>query len=662
MPSNQKREEYRMAKYHDFEFAFTPIKVGNRVLKNRFVYAPMVSALSTPTGGVSDTLRGFVELSAKTGAAVVTIGSTPIDKIDSIDYFGALDVTSDDCMVDLLKLSEVVHRHDALINVELVHAGRSAPPQFRSVPEAIAPTPIPVEGGDPHIREMNCDDMERVKREYCEVADRLARCDFDMVMIHAAHGNLLGQFLSPRFNHRTDQYGGTQENRFRYPLEVLAAVRETVGERMLIDMRISGDELIDGGMKIDETIEFIKRAQQYIDTVHVSQGLIVEPRFMPYTMPAVYLPHMHNVTYSEAVKNCPDIHIPVCVVGSITTVEEAEKIIASGKADMVAMCRQFMADPAVLDNARHGNSKSTRPCLRCHQCAPARITSMRCAVNPYIGREDELGEIQPARERKRAVVVGGGIAGCMAAKTLAWRGHEVILLEESDELGGKLDPISSLSFKGDMRAHLKWLRRSMEDFDIDVRLNTKATVENVMALEPDVVYVATGSHPIIPPIPGIDSDIVVPVLDLESGKKEAGQRVVVCGGGASGMECALNLAMKGKDVTVVDMIPVERFACDLSPAPHNMLFELLDKNDVKLIGDHKVIGFTDEGVEIEGRDWEHTVLPADTVVLCLGERANNQLYYDLLEEMPDVYAVGDANKVGNIMAANQSAFNKAMLA
>lgn len=651
-----------MAKYHDFEYAFTPIRVGNRVLKNRFVYAPMVSALSTPTGGVSDTLRGFVEQSAKTGAAVVTIGSTPIDKIDSIDYFGALDVTSDDCMVDLLKLSEVVHRHDALINVELVHAGRSAPARFRTVPEAIAPTPIPVEGGDTHVREMNYDDMERVKREYCEVADRLARCDFDMVMIHAAHGNLLAQFLSPRFNHRVDQYGGTQENRFRYPLEVLAAVREVVGDRMLIDMRISGDELIDGGMRIDETIEFIKQAQQYIDTVHVSQGLIVEPRWMPYTMPAVYLPHMHNVPFSQAVKNCPDIHIPVCVVGSITTVEEAEEIIASGKADMVAMCRQLMADPDVLSNARHGHSERTRPCLRCHQCAPARITSMRCAINPFVGREDELGEVQPARYGKRAVVVGGGIAGCMAAKTLAWRGHDVILLEESDRLGGKLEPISSLSFKPDMRAHLDWLRRSTEESGVDIRYGTTGTVANVMALEPDVVYVATGSHPLIPNMPGIDKDYVVPVLDLENGLAQAGQRVVVCGDGSSGMECALNLAMQGKDVTLVGMRPIEQFACDLSPAPHNMLFQLLDEYGVELIADHKVVAFTDEGVEIESRDWEHRILSADTAVVAFGERSNNQLYFDLLEEMPDVYAIGDANKIGNIMAANQSAFNKALLA
>lgn len=650
-----------MPKFNDFEHVFTPIKVGNLTLRNRIQFAPMVSSLSTSTGAVSEDIRAFIEMQAKTGVSLITIGATPVDHINAVDYFGAVDVTSDDNIVDLLRLSESAHRYGALLSVELVHAGRGAPRRFRT-DEAIAPTPIPVAGGDTHIRAMTYEDFERVKNTYCDVVERLHTADFDMAMIHMAHGNLFGQFLSPLFNKRTDHYGGSFENRCRYPLEVLAAIRERVGDKIALDIRISGDELIEGGMGIEETIEFIKLAQEYIDTVHVSQGLIVEPRWMPYTMPAVYLPHCHNVKWSAAVKADPDVRIPVTVVGSITRIEEAEEIIASGKADMVAMCRQLMAEPETIHNAWRGHTELSRPCLRCHQCAPARICHMRCATNPFLGREAELGTIGPARKSKRCVVVGGGIAGCMAAKTLVDRGHDVILLEKGPELGGMLHNISKLSFKGDMRAHLEWLIRSTHDCGADVRLNADADVESILALEPDVVYVATGSKPIEPPIPGMDKDYVKGVIDVDSEKVETGQRVVVCGAGLSGLECALQLAMDGKDVTVVEQKPMSEFAIDASPPPRVMLLQLLEEHGVKLISDHKVIAFTDEGVDIEDRNWTHTIVPCDTAVTAFGMKADRTLYDALREEIPDVYVIGDAERAGAIKHANHSAFDYALLA
>lgn len=648
-----------MSSFNKYPHVFQPIKIGNMTVKNRIQFSPMVSSLSTPTGGVSSELLGYVKMQAKTGVGVITIGSTPIDHINAVDFFGALDVTSDNNITDLRRLSEAVHRYGAKLSVELVHAGRSAPKEFRTGP-AIAPTPIPVEGGAKDIREMTVEDMETVIGEYCDVAERLMKANFDMVMVHAAHGNLVAQFLSPRFNHRTDNYGGSFENRCRFPLEVLRAIRERVGRKMCIDMRISGDELIPGGMQIDETIAFIKLAQEYIDTVHVSQGLIVEPKYMPYTMPAFYLPHCHNVKWSTAVKADPDVHIPVTVVGSITTIEEAEEIIASGKADMVAMARQLMCDPMTLRNAYRGCEEETRPCLRCHECAPADIVHLRCATNPMLGREFELGEIRPAVHPKKVVVVGGGVAGCMAAKTLVQRGHDVTLIERSDKLGGKLHEISCLSFKFDMRRHLDWLMRSTMKCGAKILLNAEASVESIMALEPDAVFVATGSDRLMPPIPGIDRANVHHVLDVDTGRVSVGDTVVVCGGGLSGMESALELSNEGKKVTVVDMIPVEEFAKDHSPAPRGMLLQLLEKNGVKLIGSSRVTAFTDEGVVIEDHNWHKTTLPCDDVVAAFGMKKNDALLNALREVIPDVYAVGDCNEVKNIKNANQIAFNLAL--
>lgn len=649
-----------MSSFNKYPNVFSPIKIGNMEVKNRIQFSPMVSSLSTPTGGVSAELLGYIKYQAQSGAGVITIGSTPIDHINGVDFFGALDVTSDDNMTDLRRISEVVHRYGAKVSCELVHAGRSAPKQFRPNSPAIAPSAIPVENGPTDIREMDEHDMETIRDEYCDVAERLMRSGFDMVMVHAAHGNLLAQFMSPKYNQRTDEYGGSFENRVRWPLSVLRAMRERVGRGLCIDMRISGDELVPGGMGIEETKAFIRLAQEYIDTVHVSQGLIVEPRYMPYTMPAFYLPHCHNVKWSEHVKADPEIHIPVTVVGSITTIAEAEEIIASGKADMVAMARQLMCDNKLLYNAYHGMEEKTRPCLRCHECAPADIVHLRCATNPRLGRESELGEIQPSRHPKKVVVVGGGVAGCMAAKTLVERGHDVTLIEKSDKLGGRLHEISCLSFKFDMRRHLQWLMSSTMECGAKIMLNTDATLETIMALKPDAVFIATGADRLTLPIPGIDRANVHHVLDVDTGRAQVGDNVVVCGGGLSGTESALQLAMDGKQVTVIDMLPVDQFARDHAPAPRGMLLQLLEKYNVKLIGGVRVCRISDEGVHVEAQDGTSSVIPCDDVVAAFGMKKNDTLLKQMREILPDVIAVGDCNVVKNIKNANHVAFNMAL--
>ena len=357
------------------------------------------------------------------------------------------------------------------------------------------------------------DYLKGLEEKFGEAAALAKEAGFDAVDIKSCHGYLLAE-LASAYN-RPGEYGGSFENRARWPLSVLKAMRERVGDGLCIDMRISGDELVPGGMGIEETKAFIRLAQEYIDTVHVSQGLIVEPNYMPYTMPAFYLPHCHNVKWSEQVKADPDIHIPVTVVGSITTVAEAEEIIASGKADMVAMARQLMCDNKLLYNAYHGMEEKTRPCLRCHECAPADIVHLRCATNPRLGRESEIPEELPyAKHKKRVVVVGGGVAGCMAAKTLVERGHDVTLIEKSDKLGGRLHEISCLSFKFDMRQHLRWLMSSTMESGAKIMLNTEATAEIIMGLKPDVVFVATGAERLTLPIPGIDRENVHHVLDV----------------------------------------------------------------------------------------------------------------------------------------------------
>lgn len=657
MPDIQ--EGYNMAQFHHYKYVFEPIKIGNMTVKNRIQFSPLVCSLSGTDGGVTREYLEFIKMQARTGAGIVTIGATSIDHDTGTDYVGELDITDDNNIIELLRLSEAAHRYGAKISIEIVHAGRGANPELLRVPEAIAPSPIPVTNGNTHIREMNYADIEKIKQEYADCAERLVKAEFDMILIHAAHGNLIAQFLSPLFNKRTDQYGGSEENRWRFALEVLEAIRDRVGDRLAIDMRISGDEIIPGGMKIEDTIRFLKKAQKYLDTVHISQGLIVEPDYAFYTMPPLYHPHCHNVKYAEAVKRDPDIHIPVTTVGSIMTIDEAEEIIASGKADMAAMARQLLCDPMTIKNAYSGHNEKTRPCLRCYECTPERICHIRCATNPMLGREAEFTEVPAARRKKRVVVAGGGPAGCMAAKTLMERGHEVILFEKSGKLGGRLHEISCLSYKIDMRRHLEWLIRSTMSCGADIRLNTEASAESILSLQPDAVFIASGSERLTLPIPGIDRENVHHVLDVDTGKEETGNRVVVCGGGLSGMECALGLAMEGKEVTVVDMIPADRFAHEATPHTRGMLLSLLDDYGVRKIGDSRVCAFTEEGVEIEDRNWRKQVLKADDMVTAFGMKKNDRLYQEIKELLPEVYAVGDCDLVRNIKRANQQAFHYA---
>ena len=649
-----------MTKFNHYKYVFEPIQIGNMTVKNRIQFSPLVCSLSGTSGNVTREYLEFIKMQARTGVGVVNIGATSIDHDTGTDYVGELDITSDNNIIELLRLSEAVHRYGAKISIEIVHAGRGANPELLRVPEAIAPSPIPVTNGNTHIREMDYADIEKIKQEYADCAERLVKADFDMMMIHAAHGNLIAQFLSPLFNKRTDQYGGSEENRWRFALEVLEAIRGRVGNKLAVDMRISGDEIIPGGMKIDDTVRFIKAAQKYLDTVHVSQGLIVEPEYAFYTMPPLYHPHCHNVKYSEVIKNDPEIHIPVTTVGSIMTIDEAEEIIASGKADMVAMARQLLCDPMTIRNAYREENEKTRPCLRCYECTPERICHIRCATNPMLGREAEFTEVPAARRKKKVVIVGGGVAGCMAAKTLTQRGHEVIVLEKSDKLGGKLHEISCLPYKTDMRRHLKWLIDSTMSCGAELKFCVDADADYIMSLKPDAVFVATGSDRLRLSVPGIDRANVHHVLDVDTGKEETGENVVVCGGGLSGMECALGLAMQGKKVTVVDMIPADSFAHEATPHTRGMLLSLLETYGVKKIGDSRVCAFSEEGVEIEDRNWKKRILKADDIVTAFGMRKNDALYQELRELLPEVYAIGDCDVVRNIKQANQQAFNLAL--
>lgn len=650
-----------MDKY--YPHVFSPIKVGNLTLKNRIQFSPMVSCLSTAYGEVTTEYIDFIGMQARTGAALITIGATSVDEETGTDFPGELNITRDECIGGLTRISEMAHRYGAKISAEMCHGGRNADPGLLKTPYALAPTPMPLPGRKRWVKEMDQNDIDHVVNQYADCAWRLHKARFDMCMIHGAHGNLVGSFLSPAFNQRNDIYGGSAENRMRFPLEILEAIRKKCGDKIAIEYRISGDEIIPTGMRVEDVIKFLKVAQQYIDSVVVSRGLVVDRNYEFYTQPPYYNEYCHNVIYAEKIKEAIDI--PVSVVGSIKNLDMAEEILAAGKADIVAMARALICDPEMLKKSKRGEQDTVKPCLRCLQVCNLNTATgqpISCAVSPALGNESKYAEIRPALQKKKAVIVGGGVAGMMAAQTLVQRGHEVVLFEEKDQLGGRLPDICRLPFKDDLKQYTEWNIRTTMKCGAKIVLNTKATPELIRQEKPNVLYLATGARLFVPDIPGIGGETVVDVVSVDSGRVKTGQRVVVCGGGMSGLECALGLAMEGKEVTVVDMLPVEEFVAEIFVATRNMLFMLLNKHNVKLIGGNKVEKVTTEGVEIIDHDWQRTVLPCDTVVTAFGLVSNTDGFDELLHLIPETYVLGDCGDGPKSIAnANYTAFHNTVI-
>lgn len=643
-----------------FSHVFQPLKLRGVTLKNRLEFTPMVCCLSNALGEVTEEMVEFIGMQARTGVSQVIIGDTQIDWERAVCFYGELNVLHDRYITSLSLLAEEAHRYGAKLSIELAHSGRGGVPSMNEKP-GFAPSHLPVPGRMQDLKVMDREDMDWVINRFVECAVRCKKAGFDLIFIHSGHNNLLGQFLSRSSNHRTDEYGGSMENRMRFPLEIIRAIREAVGPDFPLEMRVSGNEFTgEDGLQIEETIEYLKAAQKYIDMAHISGGnVFVEPG-VKNSVP-LYLQERHQ-NVANAAKAKAALDIPVAVVGNIFSVEEAEEIIASGKADVVGMCRSLMADPNLIRNAICDESEKTRPCLRCMDGC-GRIFfgyPVRCAVNPVIGREYRYKDIAPARESKKVMVVGGGPAGMQAAQTLVKRGHRVTLYEKNEKLGGLLDDAGAVPFKDLMRDYTDWNIRTTMACGAEIQLNTEVTRELVEKEQPDAVVVATGAKYLCPDIPGIASEHVKTLRDVEHRRVPVGKRVTICGGGLSGIECAVGLAREGKNVTVVDMIPVEKFCDSMFAITRKALFDEVEAGGVKLIGDRKIISFGKEGVNVKGENGTE-IIAADTVVLALGMESENALASEILSIMPlDTYVIGDADGVETVRKANKTGFDIAV--
>ena len=645
-----------------FPHIYRPIQVGSMTMKNRIQFSPIVSNhAGVEDGRVGHELLEFVSTQAQTGCGLVTIGSTPVNFEEGRDFYSCLSATNDMDVPGLGLLADEVHRWDCNLSAELIHAGQWAALNGK---EAWVPSVVEQYHKAPRrYREISRTEMLKVIDDYVAATRRCMEAGFDMVMAHFAHGNLVSAFLSTLWNQRGDAYGGSPRNRWRFPLEVLEAIHSVTRGKIPIEMRVVGDERIPGGTDISERIDFLKEASRWVDMLCVSTGTLMytDGECFSYNMPGYYTDPGLNVAHAAAFKEALGDKVAVSVVGGVSTLAEAEAILAEGKADIVAMAKALMADDRMIVKGERGQEEDIVPCMRCMYClrnvGGAHLRG--CAVNPRMGWEYRYPRFLPMRKKKKVLIVGGGPGGMEAARILSQRGHEVVLCEKASALGGRLPEASSLWLKDGFRRYYDYAVRKTLVCGADVRLNTPVTVELIRQEKPDTLILATGAKEFRPSIPGVNGSNVLSVVDVDRGKASVGQKVVVCGGGLSGAECAMALGHEGKQVTVVDILPEEELHKNVSEFNLPILLKRLKENGVELRYETAVKEIGPQGVLVSCGGKEEW-LEADTVVAAFGIRADKAELETLRDLVPETYVIGDAHKVGVIGDATNDAWRVCM--
>ena len=641
-----------------FPKLFTPMKLGPYTLRNRIEAAPM-GMHGTPEGYISPDATAYYELRAKGGAAIVCLGESMIDskgtshgKVTPLDDPGILP--------SLIATTDAIKRHGAVASIELLHAG------IRSgTPRPDDPVYGPSAGTSFYgkkIIEMGDEEIQKVVSAFGDAAEMAKLGGVQMCMIHGGHGWMLSQWFSTLHNHRTDEFGGSIQNRARIALLIIEDIRKKCGRNFPIEIRLSGDEFTEGGMPIEETVELAKVLDGMVDLIHLSAATFHDRTAGLRMFPSVFLPRGCNVYLAEAVKKA--VKTPVNTVGALNDPAQMEEVLETGKADMVTLGRALLADPYLPEKARKGNEADITPCIRCNYCISQNFTPyvkyprgiVRCVVNPVIGRELESKFVQVSGGKKNVMIVGGGPGGMQAAITAADRGHKVTLYEKSNRLGGTLLYAEREYFKQDTRKLVEVLVRRVKERSITLRMNTEVTPELVRRDSPDVLIAAVGAEPIIPNILGVDNNKVIIAASMYD-EDAIGEKVVVIGGGLVGCEEGLHLAHSGKNVTIIEML--EKMAPD-APYLHWLgLMNELEKT-VKLETLVRCTKITDEGVNAVNEKGEDRFYPADTIMLAVGLRAKTATVESLRNSAPDFSVIGDCLQPSTVMEAIHLGYFAAM--
>jgi 2,4-dienoyl-CoA reductase (NADPH2) len=635
-----------------FAKLFEPGKIGSMSLRNRIVLPAMGTGSNDdgPDGIMSElndrTIDYYAER-AKGGAGLVIIQACTI--LYESRGIGNLMLHDDRVIPKFRQLSKAIQDHGAKAVMQINHHGtilslRSMYLPNKEAVRALAPSAIPFPENDVLPIEMTQEDIDRVVEGFAEAARRVGDAGFDAVEVHGAHGYLIGQFRSALTNKRTDQYGGSVENRARFCCEVLSAVRKKVGPDYPILLRMSGTSFSDGGISIEDSVI---QAPLFVaagaDALDVSCGSLESYH---YILPPYMVPAGLNLPAAEAIKKV--VNVPVITVGRLgTDLPLAESVLEKGQADFIAIGRGLIADPHLPQKAQEGRLEDIQECLACNKCITgsvmAKYKGMGCTVNPMVMRERTFTALEPAASSSKVVVVGGGLAGMEAARILAERGHKVSLYEKSDKLGGQWNIVVKEKGQQAYTNLAKRLARGLDKAGVEVKLNSEAAADAIAKENPDKVVIATGAFPrTLRSVPGIGGKNVVQANDVILGNVEVGNRAVVVGGGSTGMELSESLAKSGKKVVLVEALP--KLGGSMVIYNYKHLLSGLIENGVVILTDCPLKEITEHGVYVKSNvkpEMDLLFIKADTVILAVGVAPDNELAEALRQRGVDVELIGD---------------------
>jgi len=624
-----------------FQYLFEPIKIKNITIPNRIVSMPHSTRFGAE-GLVTERMIAYHRERAKGGVGLIVTEAQSVHP-SSQPRLGMIHNWNDRVIPGLKRLADAVHEHGTKIFGQLIHQGRQMTSSITNRP-ILAPSPIPCPLRREIPKEMEAEDINEVVSGFGQAARRLKEADFDGIELQGAHGYLLQQFMSPFSNKRTDQYGGSLENRLRFVFDVIEEVRKNVGNGFVVGIRVSGDEFVPGGLTIEDMKEISQRleASGQIDYISVSLGNYASGYL---TTPPWYIPPGSFVYLAANIKEVVDL--PVVCVNRINDPILAEKILEDHQADLVGMCRALIADPELPLKAREGRVDEIRNCIGCRQgcsgVATATTPYLVCTINPVVGAEQDLSLLEPAPVKKKVLVVGGGPGGLEVARIAAKRGHKVVLCEKEKELGGQVALLAKDPIRQEIGGVIRFQTLQLEKLGVEVRLGVSVTPEMVVEMNPDVVVLATGSEPDIPPIPGASKDTVITVWEVLKKEKEVGKRVLVIAGGEGHqppVSVAEFLADQGKQVEVVSTLTV--VGGDIETNTFKLLYQrLLEKGVVltPLTGVKEIL--PGEVVLYNVYTKAERRVSVDTVVVATGNRSVTDLYVALKGKMKELHRVGD---------------------
>ena len=652
---------------NDYPHIFSPLTVKNMTIKNRIVMMPMGTNYGEQNGEMSFLHINYYEQRAKGGTGLIIVENASIDSPQGSNGTTQLRIDHDNYLPRLFKFCENIHRYGTKIAIQINHAGASAI-SSRINMQPVSASDVPSKEGGEIPRPLSREEILHIVKKYGEAAKRAQTAGFDAVEIHAGHSYLISQFLSPITNKRTDEFGGSVENRTRFCRMVIDEVRKQVGPFFPIMLRLSADELMEGGNTLDDTLEYLDYLQEEVDIFDVSCGLNGS---IQYQIDANYLPDGWRSYMAKAVKE--KFNKPCISMGNIRDPKVAERILADGDADLIGMGRGLIADPAWVNKVATGHECDLRKCISCNVgCAGNRIgvnRPIRCTVNPSVLEGDVYKKLH-VNKNCNVVVIGGGTAGLEAACTAAEVGCNTFLLEKGSELGGLASLISKIPVKNRLADFPHYLMHRAEQLEnLYIFTNTEGTPENIRKFHPNIIVSSTGSAPLLPPIAGLKDRIdnedynIYSILGMinhinDFPKDLEGKKVVVVGGGAVGLDVVEFFADRNADISIVEMM--DQIGRDLDPVSKNDTKAMMKKHNVHQLTKTALLEVKDSSFLVKG-DGEPYELPFEYGFVCLGMRAQGQLYQNLTEEFSsedvEIMNIGDSQRARRIIDGTQEGRN-----